>query len=207
MNAIQKWVHKGSGVEVAQMGGFEVIYADNPWKYRNSGGRGAADKHYPTLSLAELCMLPVEDLAAPNCALFLWATWPTLLDAFAVMKAWGFEYYNCGFVWVKTNKLQQDTPFVAMGYQTRGNSEPCLLGVRGKPQRIDKSVQQIILDDTIVAPIGDEHSEKPAEARRRIERLYGDVPSLEMFSRVQAPGWELFGNDPRVNYTVTLEHR
>ncbi len=200
----QRWIYVETGQEVSTLGGFEVLYADCPWKYGVEGGRGAADKHYPTMSLAELCMLPVEDLAAENSALFLWATWPTLLDAYAVMKAWGFRYYNCGFMWVKTNPVA-GTPFVGLGHMTRGNTEPCLLGVRGKPKRVDKAVQQLLVDgeELLVAPIG-EHSEKPAEARDRIARLMGDVPMIELFARSRFAGWDSFGN--QVESTVVLEH-
>lgn len=201
----QKWMHKGMGREVAELGGYEVLYADNPWQYRDGGTRGGTKHHYPTMSLAELCMLPVEELAAPDSVLFSWATWPTLLDAFAVMKAWGFRYYNCGLLWAKTNPVSTDTPFVGLGHMTRGNTEPCLLGVRGKPKRVDKAVQQLMLDEgLIIAPIG-EHSEKPAEARDRIIRLMGDVSALELFARRPSPGWDCFGN--QVESTITLEYR
>lgn len=150
-------------------------------------------------------MLPVEDLAAPDAALFLWATWPTLLDAFAVMKAWGFNFKNCAMLWAKTNKLNS-SPFVGLGHWTRGNTEPCLLGIRGKPQRMDAAVQQLLVDgdELLVAPVG-EHSAKPAEARDRIMRLMGDEPAIELFARAPAPGWEAFGN--QVESTVTLENR
>lgn len=199
---MSRWIYRPTGQEVAELGGFTVLMADCPWKYRAEGGRGAADKHYPTMSLAELCMMPVADLAAPDAVLFLWATWPTLLDSFAVMKAWSFCYYNCGLLWAKTNKVSP-TPFVGLGRMTRGNTEPCLLGVRGKPKRVDAAVQQLMVDDLIVAPIG-EHSEKPAEAGRRILQLMGDEPAVELFARAVVPGWESFGN--QVNATVTLEH-
>lgn len=189
------WLHKETGVEVAELGGFGVIYADPCWQYRNSG-RGAADGHYRTMSLAELCLLPVERLASADAALFLWATWPTLPDAFALMKAWGFEYKNCAFLWAKTNK-NSATPFVGMGHWTRGNTEPCLLGIRGKPARADAAVQQLVL-----TPVG-EHSEKPTEVRARILRLMGDVPAIEMFARQRDEGWECWGNE--VESTVMLE--
>ncbi len=201
----QHWIHKETGSEVRELGGFEVLYTDNPWEYGDKGVRGGTEFHYPGMSVAELCLLPVEDLAAENSVLFMWATWPTLLDAFAVMKSWGYRYYNCALLWAKLNKIATDTPFVGLGHMTRGNTEPCLLGVRGKPKRVDKAVQQLILGDELIAsPIG-RHSEKPAEARDRIARLMGDVPSVELFARVSTPGWESFGN--QVDQTITLEHR
>jgi N6-adenosine-specific RNA methylase IME4 len=186
---------------VSELGGFGVILADPPWAYDVAGGRGGADKHYPTMGLGELCMMPVEELAAPDAVIFMWATWPTLPDAFGLMRAWGFKYKNCGLLWAKTNKLAP-SPFVGLGHWTRGNTEPCLMGVRGKPERVDKAVQQLLVDDLIVAPVG-AHSAKPSEARDRIIRLMGDIPSIELFARGPAPGWECFGNE--VSSTVTLE--
>lgn len=200
---MSRWFHTEAGQEVRELGGYSVLYADCPWKYGVEGGRGAADKHYPTMSLAELCMLPVEHLAAQDAVLFLWGTWPTMLDAYAVMKAWGFEFKNCGFNWVKTNKLQP-TPFVGLGRWTRGNSEFCLLGVRGKPKRVDAAVQQIIQDDLVVAPIG-EHSEKPPEARNRIMQLMGDTSYVELFGRRRVDGWDVFGNQVDSNVVLLPE--
>lgn len=180
-----------------------MLYADPPWQYNAAGGRGAADKHYSTLSLGELCMLEVEKLAAPDAVLFMWATWPTLPDAFGLMRAWGFQYKNCGFIWAKTNKLQS-TPFVGLGHWTRGNTEPCLLGVRGKPERLDAAVQQLVVDDLVVSPIG-EHSQKPDAVRQRIVQLMGaDLPAIELFARRRAEGWECFGDE--TESTVVLAY-
>lgn len=83
---------------------YGVVLADPPWQYDDkavAGQRGAAFK-YPTMPVSEIAALPVGDLVADDCALFLWATWPTLPDAFEVMRAWGFSYRTCAFVWVKT---------------------------------------------------------------------------------------------------------
>ena len=69
-----------------------MIYADPPWRYAQKGLQGAAEKHYPTMGIDELCTLPVEDLAAPDSVLFLWATFPQLPEALRLIKAWGFTY-------------------------------------------------------------------------------------------------------------------
>ncbi len=195
------WYEKSSGEEVAALGGFDLIEADPCWQYGDQFVRGGAEHHYPTMSLAELCLLPVEELASDNSVLFMWATWPLLFDAFALMKAWGFKYKNCGLLWVKTNKVATTTPFVGLGHWTRGNTEPCLLGVRGKPQRIDKAVQQLMVDDVVVAPIG-EHSAKPLEAKNRMIQLMGNVPAIELFARSRDPRFESWGNE--VDTTVEL---
>ena len=46
----------------------------------------------------------------------------------------------------------------------------------------------------IISPV-EKHSKKPEEARRRIERLMGDVPLVELFARRKTPGWDAWGNE------------
>ncbi len=182
--------------DVEAAGGYSVILADPPWQYNDRKPRGGAEHHYLTTSTDTLRELPVARLAASDCALFLWATYPMIREAFAVIAAWGFDYKTLAFQWVKLNK-KAPSDFVGLGHWTRGNTEPCLLATRGKPQRADAGVRQVLLDtpeELVVAPVG-HHSAKPAEVRSRIERLMGDVPRLEMFARERAPGWDCHGNE------------
>lgn len=147
---------------------YDVIYADPPWSYRDkalAGDRGAGCK-YDVMSLEDIKKLPVKDLAEEDCALFMWVTMPFLEEAFAVMRAWGFEYKTCAFTWVKQNK-KADTLFWGMGNWTRANAELCLLGVRGKPKRKDAGVHSVIISHI------EEHSKKPSEIRDRICKLLG----------------------------------
>ena len=69
---------------------YKIIYADPPWRYARSKVQGAAEKHYPTMSIEELCALPVKEIADKDCILFLWATFPQLKEALQLIKAWGF---------------------------------------------------------------------------------------------------------------------
>jgi site-specific DNA-methyltransferase (adenine-specific) len=148
----------------------------------------------------DIAALPVGRLADENCALFVWGIWTKLPDILEVMRAWGFEYRTVGFVWVKTNKRKQAAQaaffpedsfdeFFGMGMWTRSNTEVCLIGVRGKVERISNDVRQIIY-----SPI-QEHSRKPDEARERIVRLLGDLPRVELFARRAAAGWDAWGNE------------
>lgn len=178
----------------------EIILADPAWRYKNRTPRGAAENHYATMTVERICRIPVAQIAAPDAALFLWATWPLLPDALRVIEAWGFVYKTCAFAWVKTTKA--GNPAMGLGKWTRGNTEPCLLATRGRPERIDMGVPQVILDETfteetLFAPRA-EHSAKPPEARDRIVRLLGDRPRLELFAREHTPGWAAWGNDPRL---------
>jgi N6-adenosine-specific RNA methylase IME4 len=65
--------------------------------------------------------LPIETLAAEDCALFLWSIWPELPGAIQVIEAWGFELKTCAFIWVKQNR-DGNGLFTGMGYWTRANS-------------------------------------------------------------------------------------
>ena len=167
---------------------YDIIYADPPWKYNDKSCAGNAAQHYSTMSLKDICGLPVKDLASDNCALFLWATYPTLPDAFEVIKAWGFNYRTLAFQWVKLNRSGQGF-FFGIGHWTRSNSEACLLAVKGKPQRVDNSISQLV-----VSPL-QRHSQKPAEVRDKIVRLVGDRPRIELFAREKVEGWDCWGNE------------
>src|SRR5579859_2875912 len=110
--------------QVQEAGGYRVIYADPCWSYQDKGRsepfpryRGV-ENHYSTLSVQELCLLPVDRLAGENCALFMWACWPLLAEALAVMKAWGFKYKTCAFDWIKT--YADGSPVMGLGRYTRG---------------------------------------------------------------------------------------
>ena len=178
---------------------FPIIYADPAWTlhkaYSEKGRlRSSPQRHYDCMSLEEIKALPVAQLAADDCALFLWCVTPELLGALEVITAWSFKYKKDGFIWVKTNKhaevvtLSGEGLHWGMGEYTRNNAEICLLATRGKPKRMAKDVHQIIM-----APVG-EHSAKPDEARRRIERLYNG-PYLELFARNGIEGWTTWGNE------------
>jgi len=167
---------------------YNIIYADPPWKYQQNGVKGAAENHYSTMSLDEICALPVADIAAKDSALFLWATFPMLPEALRVVTAWGFTYKTVAFVWLKLNK-QALTWFYGMGFWTRSNAEICLLATRGHPKRQDNSIHQFI-----ISPL-EAHSKKPDETRNKIVRLMGDLPRVELFARQSPPGWDVWGNE------------
>lgn len=170
---------------------YNIIYADPPWCYRawsKKGNGRTAESHYQTMSIDELSRLPVEQLAADDCALFLWITFPLLYESLNLLKAWGFTYKTVAFVWVKKNK-KSDSFFWGLGYWTRANAEFCILATKGHPKRQSASVHQVIC-----SPI-EEHSKKPAETRERIVKLMGDIPRIELFARQITPGWDVWGNE------------
>jgi len=170
---------------------YNIIYADPPWSYRvwNKKGNGrTAENHYPTMGIKEICALPVANIAAKDSALFLWATYPNLPEAFEVINAWGFAYKTVAFTWVKTCRKSPGY-FVSLGHWTRANAEICLLATKGRPRRISKSVRQLI-----VSPVRG-HSQKPDETRARIVELMGGLPRVELFAREKSDGWSAWGNE------------
>lgn len=176
---------------------YSVIYADPPWKYERNIGSGVAENHYSVMSVTEICNLPVKEIAAKDCVLFLWVTFPQLQEAFKVIKAWGFCYKTCAFLWLKqTTKTHKW--FFGMGFWTRGNAEICLLSIKGKPKRQSNKVHQFI-----VSPIRS-HSQKPPETRSKIIELMGDVPRIELFAREKCEGWDVWGNE--VESDIDLLH-
>ena len=116
---------------------YSVIYADPPWRYRVYSKKGlgrSAESHYPTMSLEDIKALPIGELAAKDCVLFMWITFPCMQEALQVLEAWGFEYKTTAFVWIKQNRVS-DGLFWGMGYWTRANAELCILATKGHPKR------------------------------------------------------------------------
>ena len=168
---------------------YEIVLADPPWTYRDkakAGNRGAGC-HYATMTDKDILALPVQRIAADNSALFLWATAPRMPIAFEAMAAWGFIYKTIAFVWEKVTI--DGKPLMGLGHWTRANAEFVLLGVRGKPQRQNKGVSQIIR----ARRRG--HSEKPAIVHDKIVQLLGDRPRCELFARRPTEGWSVWGNE------------
>lgn len=167
---------------------YNIIYADPPWDYNDKGCNGAANNHYTSMTAEKICNLPVNQIADKNCILFLWVTYPKIQEAMKIIEAWGFTYKTIGFQWIKLNKNEIGCYF-GLGRWTRGNTEPCLIAVKGKPKRISASVSQLIF-----APIT-KHSEKPPVVRDKIIELIGDLPRIELFARQKTDGWDCWGNE------------
>lgn len=170
---------------------YKIIYADPPWQYRvySQKGQGrSAENHYHTMNIKDIMALPVDKIADKDCILFLWITFPCLKEGIEIMERWGFKYKTCGFNWVKRNK-KKNTYFMGLGFWTRSNSEVCLIGTKGQPKRVSKSVSQIC-DARIM-----EHSRKPAEIRERIVELCGELPRIELFARDKVKGWDSLGDE------------
>jgi N6-adenosine-specific RNA methylase IME4 len=184
---------------------FPVIYADPAWPWETWGGpsgkiHSAPDNHYGTHGLDDIARLPVAALAADDCALLLWCTGPhiTIGTHVEIIKAWGFKPSTMAFVWVKENS-SGDGLHSGQGYWTQANAEVCFIATKGSPLRLATDVHQVVM-----ASVG-EHSAKPEEVRRRIERLFAG-PYLELYGREPVPGWTVWGNEiPRAQFADAAE--
>ena len=164
-----------------EIGIYSVIYADPPWSYDHpiSDSR-RIENQYPTMSIDEICALDVQSISADDAILFLWVTTPMLEKGFRVLNAWGFEY-RTSMVWIK--------PSIGMGQWVRQRHELLLIGVKGNiptPKDGDKP------DSVIEAPRL-EHSKKPEIVYEIIEKMYPELPKVELFSRNKRNGWETWG--------------
>lgn len=156
---------------------YRCLYIDPPWPYDQTP-RGAAENHYPVMSLDDLRALPIPDLATPDAHLHLWVTHSFFQTGIELLQSWGFDYKSM-FVWVK--------PQMGMGFYWRSSSEFLLLGVRGKLPFQNRSIPNwLCLPRT-------RHSEKPELIRTLIEQV-SPGPYLEVFGRKATPGWTVFGN-------------
>lgn len=178
-------------------GRYRAIYADPPWNFRtfSAKGRGrSASVHYDCLDLTSLGQLRVGDLAAKDCALFMWVTDPMLKAGIGLMETWGFEYKTVAFCWAKLNKNSVGCPidpsrfFMGTGYWTRANPELCLLGTRGSPNRLARNIRRLVISERR------EHSRKPDEVREAITRLVPG-PYVELFARQRVAGWDCWGDE------------
>lgn len=168
---------------------YQIIYADPPWRYDFSKSDSREiENHYPTMTIDEIANLsvPSED----NSVLFMWTTSPKLEESFKIMKAWGFTYKSCA-IW--------DKEILGMGYWFRGQHELLLVGVKGKfsppPQPLRIS--------SVYRERRTRHSKKPNRIRELIASWYPEATRLEMFSRQQTNGWDVWGNEVESDIDLT----
>jgi len=168
---------------------YRVIYADPPWSYNDKqsvkgdygSGTGAAEAHYPSMSIGELCAMDIPSITHDDAVLFLWATSPLLPESLAVMKAWGFTY-KASFIW---DKVKHN-----MGHYNSVRHEFLLIGTKGSC-----TPDHVQLFDSVQSIERTAHSVKPEAFREIIDTLYIHGQKIELFARREVPGWEVYGNE------------
>lgn len=165
-------------------GGWRCLVADPPWSFSDRATRGAAERHYPTMSGIEIANMPVREVVAADAVLALWAPDTHLELALAVAKAWGFTFRHL-VVWgkVRNGRIQ-----IGLGHRFRKSHEVALLCDRGRPAVLSHAEPSLIL-----AP-RTRHSAKPPDLHASLER-YCAGPRLELFARAARPGWTAWGNE------------
>lgn len=163
---------------------YPIVYVDPPWRYEYSPtDNREIENHYPTMTLEEICLLPVAEIATPDSVLFLWTTSPKLAESMQVIEAWSYTYKTC-MIWDKER--------VGMGYYARQQHELLLIATRGAVPVPDPANRP---PSVIRARRDNEHSVKPAEFYEVIERMYPDLPKVELFARNRRTGWAAWGNE------------
>ena len=182
---------------------FATVLADPPWQFINRTGKVAPEhrrlSRYGTMTLPEICALPVAEAAAATAHLYLWVPNALLPDGLAVLRAWGFEYKS-NIVW---HKLRKDggSGGRGVGFYFRNVTELLLFGVRGRNARtLDPGRTQV----NYLGTRKREHSRKPDEQYALIEGC-SPGPRLEMFSRGARRGWTAWGNQAAADYAPTWD--
>jgi len=161
---------------------YPIVYADPPWRYDYAETENRAiENQYPTMTLDDICAMPLKEITTPDALLFLWTTSPKLEESFRVIREWGFEYKTC-MVWDKEK--------IGMGYYARQQHELLLIAKKGSipaPEPADRP------SSVIRFPRG-KHSSKPEVFHEIIEKMYPNLPKIELFSRREREGWDAWGN-------------
>jgi N6-adenosine-specific RNA methylase IME4 len=159
-------------------GVFDVILADPPWQYDNTGFEMSAEKQYPTMATDDI-IKNIVFTSHSDSVLFLWVTNPLLIDGLRVMREWGFDY-KTNFVWTKEKHTA--------GFYVFGQHELLMIGVKGSKLPAEKN-------KSIITGKNDVHSKKPDCVYDIIESMYPKCEYLELFARRKRDGWESYGNE------------
>jgi N6-adenosine-specific RNA methylase IME4 len=177
---------------------FATILADPPWQFQNRTGKVAPEhrrlSRYRTMTLEEICELPVAEISDDPAHLYLWVPNALLPEGIKVMEAWGFRYIS-NIVWHKVRK-DGGSDGRGVGFYFRNVTELLLFGVKGKNARtLPPGRSQV----NIIQARKREHSRKPDEQYNIIETCSWG-PRIELFSRGTRKGWTVWGNQADDEY-------
>lgn len=182
---------------------YRTILADPPWRFENRTGKMAPEhrrlSRYGTMSIEEICALPVADIADTTAHLYMWVPNALLPEGLQVLRSWGF-IYKTNIVW---HKLRKDggSDGRGVGFYFRNVTELILFGVRGKNARTLAPARSQV---NYIGTRKREHSRKPDEQYELIQDC-SPGPYLEMFARGVRPGWDVWGNQADDTYEPTWD--
>lgn len=178
---------------------YKTILADPPWQFQNKTGKVAPEhkrlNRYSTMTLEDICALPVQQAASPTAHLYLWVPNALLPEGLRVMSAWGFQY-KTNIIWHKIRK-DGGSDGRGVGFYFRNVTEILLFGVRGKNARTEQAGRSQV---NMLQTRKREHSRKPDEQYELVEAC-SRGPYLELFARGERPGWDVWGNQADESYT------
>ena len=173
-------------------GTFGTILADPPWRFQNRTGKVAPEhqrlRRYTTMSLDEICAMPVAGNAAEKSHLYLWVPNALLSEGLDVLDAWGFTY-KTNIIWFKVRK-DGGPDGRGVGFYFRNVTEMLLFGVRGSLRTLSPGRRQV----NLVATRKREHSRKPDEMYEVIESC-SPGRYLELFARAPRKKWVQWGDE------------
>lgn len=180
---------------------FSTILADPPWQFSNRTGKVAPEhrrlNRYGTMTLEDICALPVSQVAAEKSHLYLWVPNALLPEGLRVLKAWGFTY-KTNLIWHKIRK-DGGSDGRGVGFYFRNVTEILLFGIRGKNNRTLAAGRRQV---NLLSTQKREHSRKPDEQYRIIEAC-SSAPYLELFGRGTRSDWATWGNQADEDYRPT----
>jgi len=158
-------------------GAYDVIVIDPPWATKGEydpGGRRAIPD-YPMMSYEEIADIKLP--ASGNCILWLWVTNLNIHDGFHLIEKWGFEFKNI-LTWAKDR--------YGLGAWLRGQTEHCLLAIKGEPIFTGESLSTLL-----IAP-STGHSIKPDAFYELVDQCcYGN--KIDYFGGKERNGWQRYG--------------
>lgn len=181
---LRKYFSSGEQLQIQApelpQGKYFILYADPPWQYQNIGFDESAEQQYPTMSVEEICTLPIHNLITDRAVLFLWVTNAFINEGLKVCEAWGFEY-KTNFAWIKSSGP-------SIGWFIKSRHE--LLFIATKGEGLHPSEKFISWFEFKVR----RHSQKPDIVYEMVEKMYPG-PYMELFARQSRDGWDSWGNE------------
>jgi N6-adenosine-specific RNA methylase IME4 len=169
---------------------FQTVVADPPWELtRTDGGCGLGENknhrplEYPTMTIAEIAALDVEDIVYDTCFCFIWTVNKYVEATYAIARAWGFRPVTL-LTWCKKPKGK------GLGGQFGSTTEFILYSRRGSSEMGRRRIHP----STWFEWERGAHSVKPEAFQDLVEAKFPG-PRLELFARRPRDGWSVWGNE------------